>query len=104
MGSLTKKLKKTDEVRRVKNARESFIEGYRAGARETIKFYTNLTNRVETLYLVDGIGEQRYKAVLEHLGFPTISIKESKASGITAISNQRTTDNELGTVRENPTL
>jgi hypothetical protein len=107
MGQLKamKKQMKGNTSRRIKTVEEAFQEGltrgfkngYERGAKETIKFYSNLTTNVETLYEVPGIGPERYSLILHHLGFPQISIKESKQSGIKRLPATSQENHELGT-------
>lgn len=102
MGQLRamKKQTKGNTARRIKTAeeayKEGFVKGYQSGARETIKFYSDLTTNVETLYDIPGIGPERYSRILQHLGFPQIGIKESKQSGIKRVSAISKENNELG--------
>lgn len=112
MGSLTKKLKKNDENRKLKTTREAYTEGYakglqgledayrrghKDGAMETIKFYHDLTVQVETLHEIPGIGPERYRLILEHLTFPFVDIEESRKSGIKSLSRSSQADDELET-------
>lgn len=81
--------------KRLKTNEEAFREGFKAGNKETLDYVVDKLNRISTLHEIEGIGKQRFTAILLHLGFTEKEIKEYLPHGLTNLPNNSQTNDEL---------